>query len=159
MEENKRRIAILGSTGSIGTQALDVISRHPDLFQVEMLSAGSNAELLIAQARQFNPNAVVICNKDKYAQVKTALDLLEVDALGLDRTDRLILRTMADRFLGRQVGLDTLAAAIGEDSGTIEDVYEPFLIQRGLIKRTPRGRALTETAYRHLGLEVPDELF
>ncbi len=87
----------------------------------------------------------------------TALDLLEVDSLGLDRTDRLILRTMADRFTGKPVGLDTLAASIGEDSGTIEDVYEPFLIQRGLIKRTPRGRMLTEAAYRHLGLAVPEE--
>ena len=87
----------------------------------------------------------------------TALDLLEVDSLGLDRTDRLILRTMADRFAGKPVGLDTLAASIGEDSGTIEDVYEPFLIQRGLIKRTPRGRMLTEAAYRHLGLAVPEE--
>ena len=89
----------------------------------------------------------------------TALDLLEVDRLGLDRTDRLILHTMAERFSGRPVGLDTLAAAIGEDSGTIEDVYEPFLIQRGLVKRTPRGRVLTETAYRHMGMEVPDELY
>ena len=77
--------------------------------------------------------------------------------MGLDRTDRLILRTMAERFAGKPVGLDTLAASIGEDSGTIEDVYEPFLIQRGLIKRAPRGRLLTEAAYRHLGLPVPEE--
>ena len=63
------------------------------------------------------------------------------------------------KFAGRPVGLDTLAAAIGEDSGTIEDVCEPFLIQRGLIKRTPRGRVLTPFAYRHLGLEVPEEIF
>lgn len=90
---------------------------------------------------------------------KAALDLLEIDALGLDTTDRNILETMILKFAGRPVGLDTLAAAIGEDAGTIEDVCEPFLIQRGLIKRTPRGRVLTPFAYRHLGLEVPEEIF
>lgn len=90
---------------------------------------------------------------------KAALDLLEIDALGLDTTDRNILETMILKFAGRPVGLDTLAAAIGEDSGTIEDVCEPFLIQRGLIKRTPRGRVLTPFAYRHLGLEVPEEIY
>ena len=81
-----------------------------------------------------------------------ALDLLEVDELGLDATDRAILTAMAERFGGQPVGLDTLAASIGEDSGTIEDVYEPFLIQIGLIQRTPRGRVLTKKAYLHLGL-------
>ena len=81
-----------------------------------------------------------------------ALDLLEVDELGLDATDRSILHAMAERFGGQPVGLDTLAASIGEDSGTIEDVYEPFLIQIGLIQRTPRGRVLTKKAYLHLGL-------
>ena len=90
---------------------------------------------------------------------KAALDLLEIDAVGLDTTDRNILETMILKFAGRPVGLYTLAAAIGEDSGTIEDVCEPFLIQRGLIKRTPRGRVLTPFAYRHLGLEVPEEIF
>ncbi len=84
-----------------------------------------------------------------------ALDLLEVDSLGLDRTDRTLLLTMIDQFHGRPVGLDTLAAAIGEDAGTIEDVYEPFLIQRGLIHRTPRGRVLSEKAYLHLGRKIP----
>lgn len=82
-----------------------------------------------------------------------ALDLLEVDRKGLDATDRKQLVTMADKFLGGPVGLDTLAAAIGEDSGTIEDVYEPFLIKNGFINRTPKGRVLTDLAYRHLGLE------
>lgn len=83
-----------------------------------------------------------------------ALDLLDVDKLGLDQTDRNILITMIDKFKGGPVGLDTLAAAIGEDSGTIEDVYEPYLIKNGLICRTPRGRMVTELAYRHLGLEI-----
>ncbi|MCD8038800.1 MAG: Holliday junction branch migration DNA helicase RuvB [Lachnospiraceae bacterium] len=86
--------------------------------------------------------------------VNTALDLLDVDKLGLDRTDRLILMTMIEKFGGKPVGLDTLSAAIGEDSGTIEDVYEPYLIKNGLILRTPRGRMATELAYRHLGLEM-----
>lgn len=90
---------------------------------------------------------------------KAALDLLEIDSLGLDTTDRNILETMIYKFAGRPVGLDTLAAAIGEDAGTIEDVCEPFLIQRGLIKRTPRGRTLTPFAYKHLGLEVPEEIY
>ncbi|MEE1032459.1 MAG: Holliday junction branch migration DNA helicase RuvB [Ruminococcus sp.] len=82
-----------------------------------------------------------------------ALDLLEVDKYGLDQTDRNILLTIIEKFQGGPVGLDTLAAAIGEDSGTIEDVYEPYLIQHGFLNRTPRGRVATEFAYHHLGLE------
>jgi Holliday junction DNA helicase RuvB len=85
----------------------------------------------------------------------TALDLLDVDKLGLDQTDRLILMTMIEKFGGGPVGLDTLSAAIGEDSGTIEDVYEPYLIKNGLVMRTPRGRVVSELAYSHLGLEIP----
>lgn len=81
-----------------------------------------------------------------------ALDLLEVDRYGLDQTDRLILNTMIEKFTGGPVGLDTLAAAIGEDAGTIEDVYEPYLIKRGFINRTPRGRVVTELGYHHLGV-------
>ena len=85
----------------------------------------------------------------------TALDLMDVDKMGLDHTDRTLLMTMIEKFSGGPVGLDTLAAAIGEDSGTIEDVYEPYLIKNGLINRTPRGRVVTESAYHHLGLEMP----
>ena len=85
-----------------------------------------------------------------------ALDLLDVDKLGLDQTDRLILTTMIEKFGGKPVGLDTLAAVIGEDSGTIEDVYEPYLIKNGLIVRTPRGRMVTDLTYHHLGLEIPE---
>ncbi len=83
---------------------------------------------------------------------RTALDLMDVDKLGLDHIDRNILETMIHKFSGGPVGLETLAAAIGEDSGTIEDVYEPYLIKNGLINRTPRGRVVTESAYKHLGL-------
>ena len=90
------------------------------------------------------------------AVANTALDLLDVDKLGLDQTDRNILFTMIEKFGGGPVGLDTLAAAIGEDSGTIEDVYEPYLIKNGLISRTPRGRVVTDLAYRHLGLAIPE---
>ncbi len=84
-----------------------------------------------------------------------ALDLLEVDHEGLDRLDREILRTICEKFSGGPVGLSTLAVAVGEEPDTIEDVYEPYLLQRGLIERTPRGRAATRRAYNHLGLETP----
>ncbi len=84
-----------------------------------------------------------------------ALDMMEVDKFGLDHIDRNILMTMIEKFKGGPVGLDTLAAAIGEDPGTIEDVYEPYLIKNGFVARTPRGRMVTDLAYGHLGLEIP----
>ena len=86
------------------------------------------------------------------AVAHTALDLMDVDTLGLDRVDRNILVTIIEKFGGGPVGLDTLAASIGEDAGTIEDVYEPYLLMKGLIDRTPRGRVATQIAYTHLGL-------
>ncbi|MBE5922338.1 MAG: Holliday junction branch migration DNA helicase RuvB [Lachnospiraceae bacterium] len=86
-----------------------------------------------------------------------ALNLLEVDKFGLDRNDRNILMTIIDKFLGGPVGLDTLAAALGEDAGTLEDVYEPYLIQNGFLMRTPRGRVATKKAYLHFGLPIPEE--
>ncbi|MBR0173567.1 MAG: Holliday junction branch migration DNA helicase RuvB [Lachnospiraceae bacterium] len=86
------------------------------------------------------------------AVAEEALNLMDVDHLGLDHTDQNILATMIHKFGGGPVGLDTLAAATGEDAGTIEDVYEPFLLKNGLIMRTPRGRVATELAYAHLGL-------
>ena len=100
-----------------------------------------------------------------YAQVKhdgiiteevamTALDLMDVDRMGLDHIDRNILLTMIHKFGGGPVGLDTLAAAIGEDAGTIEVVYEPYLLKNGFLNRTPRGRVVTDYAYSHLGLEI-----
>ncbi len=99
-----------------------------------------------------------------YAQVKAdgnitkeitndALNLLDIDSKGLDATDRNLLHTMITKFGGGPVGLDTLAAAIGEDSGTIEDVYEPYLVKCGFINRTPRGRVVTDLAYGHLGIK------
>lgn len=99
-----------------------------------------------------------------YAQVKydgsiteqvasEVLDMLEVDSIGLDKTDRNILLTIINKFAGGPVGLDTLAATTGEDSGTIEDVYEPFLLMNGFLNRTPKGRMVTEDAYKHLGID------
>jgi Holliday junction DNA helicase RuvB len=103
-----------------------------------------------------------------YAQVKydgqvtesvarEVLDILEVDRYGLDSVDRNILWTMIEKFGGGPVGLDTLAASIGEDAGTLEDVYEPYLLQNGFLQRTPRGRMVTAAAYRHLGLPVAEK--
>lgn len=86
-----------------------------------------------------------------------ALDLLEVDRYGLDYLDRNILMTMIEKFGGKPVGLDTLAAAIGEDAGTLEDVYEPYLLKNGFLQRTPKGRVATERAYQHLGISLPEE--
>lgn len=86
---------------------------------------------------------------------KNALDLMDVDKMGLDHIDRNILVTMIELFKGGPVGLENLAATIGEDSGTIEEVYEPYLLKNGFITRTPRGRVVTELAYRHLGIEIP----
>ncbi len=99
-----------------------------------------------------------------YAQVKynnviteavasEVLNLMDVDEKGLDKTDRLILRTMIENYGGRPVGVSAIAASIGEDADTIEDVYEPFLVLKGFINRTPRGRVVTENGYRHLGIE------
>ncbi len=87
-----------------------------------------------------------------YEVAKASLDRMDVDKLGLDRSDRLLLMTIIDKFSGGPVGLDTLAAAIGEDAGTIEDVYEPYLIQNGLINRTPKGRVATDSCYLHFGI-------
>ena len=86
------------------------------------------------------------------------LDQLSIDEMGLDLTDRRILETIADKFLGGPVGLETLAACTGEDAGTIEDVYEPFLMQCGFIAKTPRGRVLAAAGWKHLGKECPKDL-
>lgn len=89
------------------------------------------------------------------ARTRASLDELGIDDLGLDRRDRAILSAIVERFAGGPVGLDTLATAVGEDRGTLEEVHEPFLIMKGLIQRTQRGRVATEATYRHLGLPAP----
>ena len=86
-----------------------------------------------------------------------SMDLLDVDRLGLDHVDRNLLTTMIEKFQGGPVGLDTLAAAIGEDAGTVEDVYEPYLLKNGFLQRTPRGRVVTDLAYTHLGFDKNEE--
>ena len=111
------------------------------------------ANRMLKRVRDF---AQIKCNgviSDEIASY--ALDMMEVDKFGLDHIDRNILMTMIEKFKGGPVGLDTLAAAIGEDPGTIEDVYEPYLIKNGFLARTPRGRMVTDLAYGHLGLEIP----
>ena len=87
---------------------------------------------------------------------RTALDLMEVDKMGLDRADRRFLMTLMETYHGGPAGVDALAASIGEDAGTIEDLIEPYLLQNGFINRTPRGRTATARAYEHMGLPVPD---
>ena len=94
-----------------------------------------------AQSRSYVPRMAASGARD--------LDLLEVDKYGLDLNDRNILLTIIDKFAGGPVGLDTLAAAIGEDAGTIEDVYEPYLVKNGFINRTPKGRVATDLAFEH----------
>jgi Holliday junction DNA helicase RuvB len=84
-----------------------------------------------------------------------ALELLDVDQHGFDDVDRRLLRTIIEKFGGGPVGLGTVAVAVGEDAGTLEDVYEPYLIQQGFLERTPRGRCATATAYRRFGLTPP----
>ena len=87
----------------------------------------------------------------------TALNFLEVDKLGLDHIDREILKAMIERFHGGPVGIEAVATTIGEDAGTVEEVYEPFLVQNGLIVRTPRGRVVSDLGYSHFGLPLPQK--
>ena len=109
------------------------------------------ANRLLKRVRDFAQ--VQYDGKIDYEVARASLDRMEVDKMGLDRSDRLILITIMEKFAGGPVGLDTLAAAIGEDAGTIEDVYEPYLIQNGFINRTPTGRVATQLCYKHFGIE------
>lgn len=114
------------------------------------------ANRLLKRVRDF---AQVKYNGDITKEVADyALDLLDVDKEGLDQTDRELLLTIVNKFAGGPVGLDTLAASVGEDAGTIEDVYEPYLLKNGFIQRTPKGRIVTEKAYIHLGIEMNMEV-
>ena len=147
---------------------------HDDLREIEMRSAevlgvdiDEEGALEIARRSRGTPrlaNRLLKRCRD-YAEVchdghidhdvaKAALDKLQVDSMGLDVNDRNILMTMIEKFAGGPVGLDTLAAAVGEDPGTIEDVYEPYFIMNGFINRTPRGRVVTDLCYRHFGLDA-----
>ncbi|MEA2211154.1 MAG: holliday junction helicase RuvB [Solirubrobacteraceae bacterium] len=149
-----------------GTEDLGrIVMRSAALLGVEIEAGGAEA---IAGRSRGTPRVAnrLLKRVRDYAEVRhggvvtaevaaLALDLLEVDDEGLDRLDREILRVICERFGGGPVGLSTLAVAVGEESDTIEDVYEPYLLQRGLIERTPRGRAATRRAYAHLGLAAP----
>lgn len=140
----------------------DIIERSAYVLGVDIDSAGSAeiakrsrgtprlANRLLKRVRDFAE--VEYQGKITYEIANHALNRLEVDTLGLDETDRLLLMTMIEKFDGKPVGLDTLAAAIGEDAGTIEDVYEPYLIKNGFINRTPRGRVVTDLCYHHFGI-------
>lgn len=147
-------------------EELKVIIQHSArVLNVEIQEAGA---LELARRSRGTPRLAnrILKRVRDFAQVKydgvitervaqTALDLMDVDKMGLDHVDRNMLFTMIEKFRGGPVGLDTLAAAIGEDAGTIEDVYEPYLLMNGLIDRTPRGRMVTAFGYRHLGLKMP----
>jgi Holliday junction DNA helicase RuvB len=143
-----------------------IVRRSARLLGVEVEDGGALAIASRARGTPRVANRLLKRVRD-YAEVRgagvvteqaagAALDLLEVDHAGLDRLDREILRTICEKFAGGPVGLSTLAASIGEEQDTVEDVYEPYLLQRGMIERTPRGRAATRRAFEHLGLEPPD---
>lgn len=141
----------------------EIILRSANVLQVEIENEG--AEELARRSRGTPRLANRLLKRVRdFAQVKYdgritkqvvdfALDLLEVDRLGLDHIDREILIAMMEKFHGGPVGIEAVAATIGEDSGTVEEVYEPYLVQNGLIARTPRGRIVTDLAYRHLGIK------
>jgi holliday junction DNA helicase RuvB len=145
-----------------------IVRRSAKLLDVEIESDGARA---IAQRSRGTPRVAnrLLKRVRDYAEVRGtgvvtgevaigALDLLQVDHAGLDRLDREILRAICEKFGGGPVGLSTLAVSVGEEQDTIEDVYEPYLLQRGLIERTPRGRAATRRAFEHLGMEPPGPL-
>ena len=141
----------------------NIIERSASVLGVDIDSSGSKEMAKRSRGTPRLANRLLKRVRD-FAQVKydgvitrevamETLDVLEVDNIGLDNIDRNILFTIIDKFAGGPVGLDTLAATLGEDAGTIEDVYEPYLLKNGMINRTPRGRMVTDFAYQHLGLK------
>jgi Holliday junction DNA helicase RuvB len=144
----------------------EIVERSAGILEVEIDAEGAR---IIAGRSRGTPRVAnrLLKRVRDFAEVKgtgsvdgdvaaAGLEMLEVDAGGLDRSDRSLLDTVATKFAGGPVGLSTLAVAIGEEQDTIEDVLEPYLLQQGLLKRTPRGRVLTERAYEHLGIPMPD---
>ena len=141
----------------------EIVLRSAAILEVEIEESGAAAIAACARGTPRVANRLLKRVRD-FAQVRStgvisdevardALELLEVDTEGLERLDRELLRAIVEKFDGGPVGLSTLAVAVGEERDTIEDVYEPYLLQRGLLKRTPRGRVATTRAYDHLGLE------
>lgn len=146
---------------SIG-ELQDIIIRSAHIFEVEIDDDGANELARRSRGTPRLANRLLKRVRD-FAQVKydgkitkevadKSLNLLEVDKLGLDNTDREILLSMVSNFNGGPVGIETISTTIGEDQGTIEEVYEPYLVQNGLIIRTPRGRVVSDLAYKHLGI-------
>jgi holliday junction DNA helicase RuvB len=147
-------------------QLKEIVSRTSDVLDTQI---DNQAALEIARRSRGTPRIAnrLLKRVRDFAQVKgdgaidenlaiEALELLQVDRLGLDHIDHKLLRGIVEKFRGGPVGLDTIAATIGEESSTIEDVYEPYLLQIGFLQRTPRGRVASELVYRHLNLEVPN---
>lgn len=143
-----------------------ILRRSAEVLQVKMDDSGAEE---IARRSRGTPRLAnrMLKRVRDFAQVRydgvitgevarVALDLLDIDKVGLDQVDRKMLLTMIEKFGGRPVGLDTLAASINEDSNTIEDVYEPYLLQLGYIQRTPRGRVVTKLGYGHFGMKYPE---
>ena len=143
-----------------------IIKRSAEVLNVEIDDSGAEE---IARRSRGTPRLAnrMLKRVRDFAQVrydgviteevaKFALDLLDIDKVGLDQIDRKMLLTMIEKFGGKPVGLDTLAASINEDANTIEDVYEPYLMQLGYIQRTPRGRIVTKLGYEHFGLKYPE---
>jgi holliday junction DNA helicase RuvB len=144
-----------------------IVLRSAGILEVEIDEAGARAIAARSRGTPRVANRLLKRVRD-FAEVRgsghidarvaaDALDMLEVDSAGLDRLDREILRAICAKFGGGPVGLSTLAVAVGEEQDTIEDVYEPYLLQQGFLKRTPRGRVATDSAFAHLGLEPPRE--
>ncbi len=146
----------------------EIVTRSAAILDVTLDPAGARA---LAERSRGTPRVAnrLLKRVRDYAEVRgtgvvtaeaadAALDMLGIDAAGLDPLDRDLLEAICVRFGGGPVGLSTLAVAVGEEADTIEDVYEPYLLQQGLLKRTPRGRCATEAAYAHLGLEAPADI-
>ncbi|TWT26247.1 Holliday junction branch migration DNA helicase RuvB [Planomicrobium sp. CPCC 101110] len=161
------RFGVMARLEYYDTEALtDIVIRSSQLFEADI---DPNAAVEIARRSRGTPRIAnrLLKRVRDYAQVRgtgsitldmasQALEMLQVDPLGLDHVDHKLLTGMIQRFRGGPVGLDTIAASIGEESTTIEDVYEPYLLQIGFIQRTPRGRVVTAIAYEHFNLEVPE---
>lgn len=161
------RFGVLSRLDYYDTRALtEIVIRSSKLFEADI---DPNAAIEIARRSRGTPRIAnrLLKRVRDYAQVRgtgtitmdmaeQALEMLQVDPLGLDHIDHKLLTGMIERFRGGPVGLDTIAASIGEESTTIEDVYEPYLLQIGFIQRTPRGRTVTQLAYEHFKLEMPE---
>ncbi|GIO98201.1 MULTISPECIES: Holliday junction branch migration DNA helicase RuvB [Paenibacillus] len=144
-----------------------IVSRNADLLEIEILGEAAEEIALRSRGTPRIANRLLKRVRD-YAQVRgdgmitpsiaqEALKMLQIDPMGLDFIDHKMLNAMIKSFRGGPVGLDTIAATIGEESQTIEDVYEPYLLQIGFLQRTPRGRVVTPTAYQHLGIPFPED--